>query len=92
MVISDSISLVVEILQIVSVVFILFLIAFDVTSMLLFSSFFCKSASLVSKQFESLILFVKFCVAFDLNLAERRGLFRGEDVSLYVTTFFVFLL
>ena len=78
-----------EILQIVSVVFILFLTAFDVTAMLLFRSFFYKSASLVSKRFESLILFVKFCVAFDLNLAERRGLFHGEDVSLYVTTFFV---
>ena len=87
--ISDSLSLVEEILQIASVVFILFLTAINVTLMLLFRSFFCKSAPLVSKRFESLILFVRFCVVFDLNLAERRGLFHGEDVSLYVTTFFV---
>ena len=88
--ISDSLSLVEEILQIVSVVFILFLTAFDVTAMLLFRSFFYKSASLVSKRFESLILFVKFCVVFYLNLAESRGLFHGEDISLYVTTFLYF--
>ena len=87
--ISDSLSLVEEILQIASVVFILFLTAFHATSMLLFRSFFCKSAPLVSKRFESLILFVRFCVVFDFNLAERRGFFHGEDASLYVTTFYV---
>ena len=48
------------------------------------------SAHLGSKRFESLILFVKFCVVFDFNLAEGLGLFHGEDVSLYVTTFSVF--
>ena len=89
--ISDSLSLVEEILQIVSVVFILFLTAFDVILMLLFRFFFCKSAPLVLKRFESLILFVRFCVVFYFNLAERRGFFHGEDVSLYVTTFSVFL-
>ena len=89
--ISDSLSLVAEILQIVSVVFILSLTAFDVTSMHLFRSFFCKSAPSVSKRLENLIMFVKFCVVFYLNLAERRGLFHGEDVSLCVTTFSVFL-
>ena len=55
----------------------------------LFSYFFRKSASLDSKRFVSLLLFVIFCVVYDFNLAERRGLFHGEDVSLYVTTFFV---
>ena len=89
--ISDSLSLVEEILQIVSVIFILFLTAFDVTVMFLFRPFFCKSASLVSKRLKSLILFIKFYVAFDVNLAERGGWFHGEDVSLYVTTFSVFL-
>ena len=84
--ISDSFTLVEEILQIVSAVFILFL--FSLYSML--RSFFCKSAPLVSKRFESLVLFVKFCVVFDLNLAQRRGLFHGEDVSLYITTFSVY--
>ena len=89
--ISDSLSLVEGILQTVYVVFILFFTAFDVTSMLLFRSFFSKSAPLVPKRLESLILFVKFCVIFYFILAESRGLFHGEDASLYVTIFSVFL-
>ena len=87
--ISVSLSLVEEILQIVSDVFILFLTAFDVASMLLFRFLYCETAPLVSKRFESLILFVRFCVLFDFNLAERRSFFHGEDISLHVTTFFV---
>ena len=85
--ISDSLSLVGEILKIVSDVFFLFLTAFDITLMLLLRFFFCESAPLISKRFESLILFVRFCVVFDFNLAECRALFHGEDVSLHVTTF-----
>ena len=71
--ISDLLSLVEEILQIVSHVFILFLTFFDVTSMLLFTFFFCESAPLFSKRFESLILIVRFYVVFDYDLVERRG-------------------
>ena len=78
-----------EILQVVFDVFILFLTASDVASMLLFRFLYCETAPLVSKRFESLILFVRFCVVFDFNLAERRGFFHGEDASLYVTTFYV---
>ena len=89
--ISDSLSLVEELLQIVSDVYILFLTAFDVTLMLLFRFFFCESAPLVLKRFESLILFERFGVVFYFNLAERRSLFHGEDVSFYVTTSSVFL-
>ena len=62
--ISDWLSSVEEILQIASEVFILFLTAFDVILMLLFKFFFCESAPLVSKRFEILILFVRFCVVF----------------------------
>ena len=52
--ISDSLSLVEEMLKIVSDVFILFLTAFDATLILLFD-FFCESAPLVSKRFARLI-------------------------------------
>ena len=78
-------------LQIVSFVFISFLSAFDATSMLLSRSLFCKSAPLISRRFENLILFVKFCVVFGYNLAVRPGLLLLEDIYLYVTTFSVFL-
>ena len=76
-------------MQIVSVVFIIFLKAFDVTSILLDRFFFCMSAPLGSKRLEILILFVSFWILFDFNLAESLGLLNGEGVSLIVTTFSV---
>lgn len=86
--ISDLLSLVEGILQIVSDVFILFLTAFDVILMLLRRFFLCEPAP-VSKRFESLILFLRSCIIFDFGLAERQGLFHGEEASLYVATFFI---
>ena len=64
-------------------IFSLFLTTFYVIPMLIFRFFFCESASLVSKQFESLVLFVRFYVAFYLNIAESLILFHDEDVISY---------
>ena len=61
--------------------------------MFLFTFFFGESATLVSKQSESVVIsFLRFYFVFNFNLAERQGLFHGEHVSLYVLlTISVFL-